>query len=69
MIDNYDNGRSKSFFCQTCTLLPLDSLLGIRQKCDLIDNSMDIKEKNQAIKGLIQKISDSLNIDLKLRKK
>jgi len=69
LIDNFDNGRSKSFFCQTCTLLPQDSLFEIRQNCDLIDDSMDIKERNQAIKGLIQKISDTLNIDLKLRKK
>ena len=69
MIDNYDNGRSKSFFCQTCTLLPLDSLLEIRQDCDSIDDSLDIKERNQAIKGLIQKNTDKLNIDLKLRKK
>lgn len=69
MIDNFDNGRSKSFFCQTCTLLALDRLFEIRQDCDLIDDSLDIMQRNQAIKGLIQKISERLNIDLKLRKK
>ena len=69
MIDNYDIGRSKSFFCQTCALLPLDSLLEIRQDCDSIDDLLDIKERNQAIVGLIQKNMDRLNIDLKLRKK
>ena len=69
LIENFDNGRSKSFFCQTCTLLPQESLNEIRQYCNLIDNSLALKDRNNAIKELIYKISESLNIDLKLRRK
>lgn len=69
LIGNFDNGRSKSFFCLTCTLLPIKNLSEIHRESKLIVDSLDIKERNQAIKGMIQKISDRLDIDLKLRKK
>lgn len=69
LIDNFDNGRSKSFFCQTCTLLPIENLIDIQKESKLIDNSHDIKTRNQTIRTLIQKISDGLDINLKLRKK
>jgi len=69
LLDNFDNGRSKSFFCQTCTLLPLKNLFDIQKESKLIDDSLDIKSRNHAIRAMIQEISDGLDINLKLRKK
>jgi hypothetical protein len=35
-LKNFDDGHSKSFFCLSCTLLPLDKLLEI----DLLMNQL-----------------------------
>ncbi len=69
LITNFDNGRSKSFFCQTCTLIPIESLDKIIHQSKMIDNSFDIKEKNKVIREIILEIAEGLEIDLKLRKK
>ncbi len=69
LMDNFDAGRSKSFFCQTCTLLPIENLTEIYRESKVIDHSLGITDKNRVIKGLILKISDGLEIDLKLRRK
>lgn len=68
-IDHFDKGRSKSFFCQACTLLPTEHLSDIKLKAELLDGSMTLKERNSALTDMIQKISERLEIDLKLRKK
>ena len=69
LIGHFDNERSKSFFCQTCTLLPLDCLDKILKGSKDIDDSLDIKEQNRILRVLILEISDGLEINLKLRKK
>ena len=68
-LDNYDDGRSKSFFCISCALLPLDELQEThRFICDLGD-STDFKEKNKLLKYKLQMIADILHIDLRLNNK
>ena len=69
LIVNFDNGRSKIFFCQACALLPIEKIYVVKQKSKLIKDSFEIQSRNKAIKDLIQEISNGLNIDLKLRTK
>jgi hypothetical protein len=65
LLANYDEGRSKSFFCQTCALLPIESLQEIHNEAKR-DNE---QERNKHIRKSILRIADSLGIDLKLNKK
>jgi len=69
LLANYDDGRAKSFFCQTCTLLPINKLQEIHAKAkDTIVNA-DLKERSKFARNLITEIANSLDIDLKLNKK
>ena len=69
LIDNYNDGRSKSFYCIACQLIPLDKL---RQALADAETKMgedaDIKEKAKLTRAVINNVADSLQIDLKLRK-
>jgi hypothetical protein len=69
LIDNYDEGRSKSFYCTGCQLMPLDKL---REALAAAEAKMtadtDIKEKARLVRAAIGNMADSLQIDLKLRK-
>jgi len=69
LIDNYDEGRSKSFYCISCQLVPLDNL---REALEDVETKMteasDIKEKAKLVRAVVSNLADSLQIDLKLRK-
>jgi hypothetical protein len=50
MIENFDDGRSKSFFCISCALLPLEKLKEINRYINSLSDSIVIKEKNKLLK-------------------
>ena len=69
LIDNYDEGRSKSFYCTSCQLIPLDKLREALEDVEIkMTEATDIKEKAKLVRVAIDRIADSLQIDLKLRK-
>ena len=69
LIDNYDEGRSKSFYCTSCQLMPLDGLREALEDAETkITEATDIKEKAKLVRAAITRIADNLQIDLKLRK-
>jgi hypothetical protein len=68
-LDNYNDGRSKSFFCISCALLPLDKLQEIHRFTECLKDSSDIKEKNKRLKDKLKMMSENLKIDLKLNNK
>jgi len=69
LIDNYDEGRSKSFYCTSCQLPPLDKLREALEDAETkITDDTDIKEKAEIVRAAISGIAGSLQIDLKLRK-
>jgi len=69
LIDNYNEGRSKSFYCTSCQLIPLDKLREVLEDVEIkITEATDIKEKAKLVRAAISRIADSLQIDLKLRK-
>jgi len=69
LLTNYDDGQAKSFFCQSCTLLPIDKLQEIRKDAQKVVTSVELKEKSKFVRKLITEIADALDIDLKLNKK
>jgi hypothetical protein len=65
----YDDGRSKSFFCISCALLPLDKLQETQQFIDSLSDSLLMKERNKQLKDKLQLIAENLGIVLKLKNK
>lgn len=69
LIDNYNDGRSKSFYCTGCQLLPLDRLKAVVADAEAkITKSMNIKEKAGIMRTAISSLADELKIDLRLRR-
>jgi len=69
LIDNYDEGRSKSFYCSSCQLIPLGRLKEALANAETkITKDTDIKEKAKIVRAEISNLADTLRIDLKLRK-
>ena len=69
LIDNYDEGRSRSFYCTSCQLIPLDRLRGALADAETrITEVTDIKEKVRIVRAAISSLADTLQINLKLRK-
>jgi hypothetical protein len=69
LISNYDEGRSKSYYCTACQLLPLDRLQGaLADVAASIPEEADLKEKAKVVRAVIDGLADSLGISLKLRK-
>ena len=69
LIDNYDEGRSKSFYCTSCQLIPLDKLKEALADAETkMTEDAVIKEKAKIVRTAIGNMADTLQIDLKLRK-
>lgn len=68
-LAKYDDGRSKSFFCISCTLLPLKNLQEIYRYAEEMSDSFNLMEKNKLLKGKMQIMAKSLNLELKLNNK
>jgi len=69
LLNNYDEGRSKSFYCTSCQLMPLDKLKEALKEADKeITQDTPLKEKAKTLRALIGNMADSLGIDLKMRK-
>ena len=69
LIDNYNDGRSKSFYCTSCQLMPLDKLREALEDAEVkVTQATDIKEKAKLAREAISNMADSLQIELKLRK-
>ena len=69
LLNRYDDGRSKSFYCLACALLPIGKLNECRICIDSIDNSADVKDKCKKLKECILQIAEDLKIELKLNNK
>ena len=66
LLTNYDDGRSKSFFCLSCALLPPDKLLEICRFANSLNHELKPKEKTRLIKSALLEVADSMSITLKL---
>ena len=69
LLSEFDDGRSKSFYCIACTLLDVDDLEEILEFSSGISNQMETKERCKLLKKHISETADKAGTDLKLRKK
>jgi hypothetical protein len=70
LLENYNDGRRKNFFCIAVNLLELHDIKDVmKQMIDEIQSTQSMKEKSIIAVRLFQKMADKRNITLKLRKK
>lgn len=74
MLEFYNDGRSKTFYCLAATLLSLKSLQAALTKAgqEITNQSIrenDMKSKGKILKGILHKFSQEENEVLKMRKK
>jgi hypothetical protein len=74
MIKNFDDGRSKNYYCLAAALLPIGDLEGAlvragqNSKLGTIDID-DMKRKSKILRELLDKLAAENHIELKLKKK
>jgi hypothetical protein len=74
LLADYNEGRSMTFYCAACALMPPDL---VRQTIGEMErlltsqqvNDLDLKAKARAMKSLVRELASNSDIDLKLRKK
>ena len=70
LLNNYDDGRAKLFYCSAVQLLPpqkvYDTVVAAARR---IKPVTDIKEKAKFMRGVIGELAESLQIDIQLRNK
>ena len=74
MLEEFNEGRSKSFYCIATALLPIDDLESIFQEIKLQINNEKIelnnlKAKSKILREHLTKLAQSKLIELKLRRK
>jgi hypothetical protein len=74
LLANYNEGRSKSFYCLATALMPVSLIeKAISEAREMMaDNQIDepdMKSKTRLLKSIIQDLASKSDIDLKLRKK
>jgi len=67
-ITNFDDGRTKSFYCLCCALLPIEKLIEAQMFIVNQNQSFSIKDKRNVLKVHLQEIADAMGIELKLIK-
>ena len=69
LLENYDDGRRKSFFCLAVNLLELVDLNLVMERIgNEVEPQAPVKEKAAAAVRLVQDMADSRGVLLKLRK-
>jgi hypothetical protein len=66
MIKNFDDGRSKSFYCIASALLSIESL---EKSLNNVEKSEDVKIRAKNLKKILDEMASKEGVELKLRKK
>ena len=74
MLESFNEGRSKSFYCIASALLSINDLEQALRNAEkmIIEekiNDSDLKSKSKILKQILNKYADKQSIELKLRKK
>jgi hypothetical protein len=69
LLRDFNDGRSKSYFCLACALLPDSNIPALIDVLPGIPDNLDAKEKNKLARALIDLLSRQRGIELILRNK
>lgn len=68
MLKEFNEGRSKSYYCIASTVLDIDELEDALKGARQVSKGLDIKEKSRLLHSIIDEIAGRRNYYLKLRK-
>ena len=69
LLEKYDDGRSKLFYCTACQLLPKSDINTVIDNVEMIlPLEADFQERSKLMRSVINQLAEKLNISLKLRK-
>ena len=68
MLAEFDDGRSKSFFCVVATVMDVGEITHAIAQAEDESAGRDVKEKSKALHALFDKIAEERGYHLKLRK-
>ena len=69
MLDEFNEGRSKSYFCLVATIFEVDEIEKALKEAKDKFGGLDIKEKAKLLHSIFDQIAQKKNYFLKLRKK
>lgn len=70
LLNNYNDGRRKSFYCTAVNLLELQDVKTVMERIHSgINSDMPMKEKSAAAVRLFEETAAHKNVSIKLRKK
>jgi len=69
MLNDFNEGRSKSYYCLVATVLKVDEIEKAVKEAKSKSKGLDIKEKAKLLHSIFDKIAEKKNYYLKLRKK
>ena len=68
ILQNFNEGRSKSYYCIAVTILEIEELEKVLDKAKKESKGLEIKEKSKVLHSLIDTVAERKNYSLKLRK-
>ena len=68
LLKNFNEGRSKSYYCIAATVMDIDELKTALEKASAETKSMSIKEKSRIMHSILDDIAVKKGYHLKLRK-
>lgn len=68
LLQEFNEGRSKSYYCTVATLFEIEELKDALTKARKLSNSLEIKGKSKVIHSILDEIAKQKNYCLKLRK-
>lgn len=68
MLDNFNEGRSKSYYCIAATVMEIKELEEAVLKAKKDSNGLDVKNKSKILHNILDEIANKKMYKLKLRK-
>ncbi len=68
MLQGFNEGRSKNYYCIAATILEIDELDKALREAKKKSNGLDIKEKSKVLRSMLDTVAKRKNYRLKLRK-
>jgi hypothetical protein len=68
MLQEFNEGRSKSYYCIASTVLKIEELKEALDKAKKESKGLDIKEKSKSLHSIFDEIATQKKYYLKLRK-
>ena len=68
MLQDFNEGRSKNYYCIASTVLKVEELIKVLSEAKEKSKELEIREKSKVLHSLIDQLAERKNYCLKLRK-